>query len=66
MALSDSDVTEILEALESHFAGKLNQWEAEFVESVSDQWDDGNGRLSDRQRAKLEEIWNGFRTGRRT
>lgn len=64
--LSDSDVTEILEAIESHFYDKLNTWEQGFVDSITEQWDDGSGRLSDAQRAKLEEIWHGFRTGRRT
>lgn len=63
--LSDTDVEEILEAIESHYSGKLTDWETDFVHSIAEQWETRR-TLTDKQRAKLSDIWDGFRTGRRT
>ena len=64
MALSDKEIDEVLEAIETHFAPKLTVWEEEFVENISTQWQDKRF-LTPGQRQKLDEIWESFATGRR-
>ena len=64
MVLTDVEVDDILEALESHYADQLNEWEGGFVENITEQW--GQKRwLTAAQRAKLAEVWEGFASGRR-
>ena len=36
--------------------GRLNSWEAGFVESIHEQWED-KGRLTDAQLDKARDIW---------
>lgn len=35
---------------------KLSAWEEEFIESIKEQFED-RGTLTDKQKAKLSEIW---------
>lgn len=37
---------------------RLTDWEKQFFESISDQWE-RNRRLSDKQKLRLGEIWDG-------
>jgi hypothetical protein len=41
----------------SDFTDRLTEWEAQFLESISDQFD-RNGSLSDKQAAILEGIYD--------
>lgn len=56
MALSDSEVEEILDTIESHFSGQLSEWELEFVTSLTEQWAKKKF-LTDKQCARLDQIW---------
>lgn len=56
MALDDSQVEEILDEMESHYVGKLSEWELEFVTSLTDQWAK-KSFMTDKQRSKLDQIW---------
>lgn len=57
--LRDDEVDDVIEALENHFSERLSPWEAEFLESVSERWEQQR-RLSDAQRAKLDQIFERF------
>lgn len=50
------DVEETLDLLQRHYAHKLSAWEEGFLTSIEDQWN-MSGFLTDRQREKLQEIW---------
>lgn len=67
--LRDDEVEEVLDALEAHYGERLTEWERRFVNSVRDQFDE-HGRLTDKQRTKLDEVFErvsgGGRDGGRT
>mgnify|MGYP003396352444 CR=1 FL=1 len=62
--LDDSEVDDVLEALETHFADSLSPWEWDFVRSVGGQWEERRS-LTDKQRAKLDSIFERFARGAR-
>ena len=64
MIASDAEADEVLEALMTHFTGMLTPWEYDFCVSLGDQREHGKG-LTETQRQKLGEIWDGFESGRR-
>ena len=53
--LTDDAIEYILDNMD---ISRLSKWESGFVESVSDQWY-RNHHLSDSQKLKLGEIWDG-------
>ena len=62
--IAPDEVDEVLEALGGQFEDALSPWEHEFVESLQQQRDEGR-TLTERQREKLGEVWEGFESGRR-
>lgn len=50
--MTDQELVDALCEIESG----LTEWEVEFVESLANQLDQGRA-LSDRQRAKAEQVW---------
>jgi len=58
----DSQVEEVLEALEDHFSDQLTPWEFDFVASVREQWDERK-TLTEKQRTKLDQIFERFARG---
>ena len=55
--IDNEDVDDVLDALRRHYAHRLSEWENGFVASVSEQWEEKDG-LTDKQRGKLEEIFD--------
>lgn len=53
--LRPDEVEEVLKAVELH-AHELSDWETEFMDSIRRQWDE-RGSLTDKQTAKLDEIF---------
>lgn len=53
--LTDKAIDYIISGLED--SPRLSDWEKNFLESVSDQWN-RNRSLSDNQKMKLGEIWD--------
>jgi len=53
--LSDEEIEEYIETLETHFSDRLSVWETEFLENVSEQWE-ARRFLTQGQRDKLNEI----------
>lgn len=62
MSLENEEVEDVLAALRDHFLDRLSPWEYTFVESVSHQWDE-KGSLTDKQREKLDQIFERFARG---
>lgn len=59
------EVDQVLEALWAEpFRDKLSSWESDFLASVTAQWEQTRS-LSDKQHLKLDEIWEGFASGKR-
>jgi hypothetical protein len=55
VALRDDEIEDVLDMLERHEKGVLNQWETGFLENIREQWDRSQF-LTDNQRAKLDEL----------
>lgn len=54
----------MLSALYGAFKDELTDWESKFVGSLQAQWSLRHA-LSEKQERKLEELWEGFASGRR-
>lgn len=54
----------MLAALWGPFRRALTPWESDFVASIQAQWTRSRS-LSPRQEQKLEQVWEGFASGRR-
>jgi hypothetical protein len=62
MAPAD-DLDDLLAALQGQFAARLTPWETDFVASLAEQWEEQKS-LSDKQRAKLNEVFERAATRR--
>ena len=62
--IAPDEVDDVLDALWDQFVDALSPWEHEFVGSLRQQRDEGR-TLTERQREKLGEVWDGFESGRR-
>ena len=62
--IAADEVDEVLDALSGQFQDALSPWEHQFVESLQRQREDRR-LLTERQREKLGEVWDGFESGRR-
>lgn len=56
MTLRDDEVEDVVETIETHFSGRLNDWETGFMESIRSQIDNGRS-LTDNQKIKLDQIF---------
>ena len=54
--MSDNDIAQMIEDCEARDS-KLSEWEQQFIDSIGRQLAK-NGSLSQKQRDRLEEIWN--------
>lgn len=54
--LRDDEVAEVLETIETHFADRLNDWEAGFIDSITRRLGEGKS-LTDGQKKKLDEVF---------
>ena len=55
--IENEDVDDIVDALRRHYHERLSEWETKFVSSVVEQWEE-RGELTEKQRAKLEEVFD--------
>ena len=55
--IENEDVDDVVDALQRHYRERLSEWETQFVSSVAEQWEE-RGELTEKQRAKLEEVFD--------
>lgn len=58
------DPAEVIATIEAHYADRLGDWEAQFLDSISRQLEDGRP-LTPRQQQKLDEIFERVSNGGR-
>jgi len=63
VALPDSDIDDVLAALQGQFAARLTPWETDFVASLAEQWEERQS-LTEKQRTKLDEVFERAATRR--
>lgn len=55
----DKEVDDVMEQIEKRASERLNDWEASFMDSLRNQWDETRS-LSPRQKAKLDQIFEKY------